>query len=154
MLLLNSSVTEWIPSASTVKSLITSKYLSRRGQLKDEFASVQQVSMTADLWRSPNCLSILGVATHWTDGEFNLQACLLAARETRGSHSRVNVALFLNEGIEEYGLKKKVYCITADNASSNKTMVDSMDPKPVILGGCRTYLEFGCKGRIEAIPKE
>ncbi|KAI7956795.1 hypothetical protein MJO28_003890 [Puccinia striiformis f. sp. tritici] len=66
--------------------------------------------------------SYLGVTAHWIDNDFSLQSITLAARLLEGSHTGVSLAEHLGKVLDESDICEQIFCITADNASKNRTM--------------------------------
>ena len=65
---------------------------------------------------------IFGVAFHWITNDWVQQDVLLDAVEIEGDHSGMNIGDHLIEIISNYDIRDKILSITADNASSNKSM--------------------------------
>src|SRR5258708_3032205 len=80
------------------------------------------VSVTCDTWTSPNHKSILGITAHWIDSDWLLRDLAIPVLVVQGDHSGANPGRYMVAIFEEYGLGGKLFCITADNASSNKVM--------------------------------
>ena len=51
-----------------------------------------RVSLTLDLWTSPNRFSFLGITVHWIDDNWQLHTNLLDFKHLKGSHSGENLA--------------------------------------------------------------
>ena len=54
---------------------------------------------------------------------------MIAVTEIDGRHTGENLASYLFEIINSYGIFSKFFCVTADNASSNKTMARALEDK-------------------------
>jgi hypothetical protein len=108
--------------ADALIDFVMKKYLESKELIKELFVRELFISLTCDVWTSPNCKSILGITAHWIDRNFQLHEILLDALELNGSHTGANMAQYVLKTLEEYGLKEKLFCVTADNASNNKTM--------------------------------
>jgi len=68
----------------------------------------------------------VGVTLHFIDDKFRLQQELLGFVPLSGSHTAEYMAEVVYDLLEEYGIKKKFFCITTDNASNNITMVKEL----------------------------
>jgi hypothetical protein len=79
------------------------------------------------LWTSPNAKAILAITAHWIDDYFDLKKILLDVVEVNGAHSGLNIASYLLKSLEEFAIKDKLFCITGDNASNNKTMAREIE---------------------------
>jgi hypothetical protein len=67
------------------------------------------------------------VTCHWVDRDFELNDSLLDFKKLSGQHTGVNLANELLGILEEYGIAKKLFCITTDAASNNDTMVRELE---------------------------
>ena len=123
--------------------------------------STLHVSITCDLWQSPNTHTILGVTGHFVNEKYELKEVLLAARELPGDHTGKNMANHLLKVLEEYSLTSKVFCITADNASSNKTMARHLEgflpgflENQNLLGCVAHVLNLGARAALQILGNE
>ena len=64
----------------------------------------------------------LGITVHWIDDKFCLHQQLLLFIHLTGSHTRSLLASKVYQTLDEYDLKKSLFCITGDNAANNMTM--------------------------------
>ena len=64
----------------------------------------------------------LGITVHWIDDKFCLQQQLLSFIHLAGSHTGSLLASKVYQTLDEYDLKKSLFCITGDNAANNMTM--------------------------------
>lgn len=55
-----------------------------------------------------------------------LKDVVIAVTEIDGRHTGENLASYLYEIVNSYGIASKLFCITADNASSNGTMARAL----------------------------
>ena len=108
--------------------------------------SVPFINLTCDLWTSPNAKAILAVTAHWVDNDCDLKEILLDALEVRGAHTGVNIARYLLTCLEEFSLKDKLFCITGDNASNNKTMAREIENHITTFEA--DYNLLGCTGHV------
>jgi hypothetical protein len=65
------------------------------------------------------CVAITG---HWLDKNFHLQRHLLAFTPLEGRHTGNLLATKVYQTLDDYNIKEKFFCLTADNASNNTTM--------------------------------
>ena len=64
----------------------------------------------------------LKITVHWIDDKFCLHQQLLSFIHLTGSHTRSLLASKVYQTLDEYDLKKRLFCITRDNAANNITM--------------------------------
>lgn len=104
------------------------------------------MSITCDLWTSPNQKSILGVTAHWINRKEELKEILLEAIELKGHHTGANISDYILKILEDFGLKERLFCITADNASNNMTMAQQLGSKTIDFDSKQHLL--GCTGHV------
>jgi len=132
--------------ADALIDFVMKKYLESKELIKELFVRELFISLTCDVWTSPNCKSILGITAHWIDRNFQLHEILLDALELNGSHTGANMAQYVLKTLEEYGLKEKLFCVTAYNASNNKTMAKVIEQHIASFkADCNL---FGCTGHV------
>ena len=81
-----------------------------------------RICLTTDLWRAITIEGYLCLTAHYVDAEWNLRAKILSFCAFPPPHSGPAIAMKLMELIKEWGLQKKVFTVTVDNASSNDNM--------------------------------
>ena len=64
----------------------------------------------------------LGITVHWIDDKFCLQQQLLSFIHLIGPHTGSLLASKVYQTLDECDLKKRLFCITEDNAANNMTM--------------------------------
>lgn len=68
-------------------------------------------------------MPILGITAHFISTKsWELRELLLEMIEVEGSHSGENVAAYLLTCLSDFNIQESLFCITADNASSDATM--------------------------------
>ena len=85
---------------------------------------------------------------------------LLDAVEVKGNHSGNNIAKHLVKICDTYGVREKIFCITADSATSNKTMASSLSSfipdfrmSQHLLGCASHVFNLAAKEGISAVEK-
>jgi hypothetical protein len=61
---------------------------------------------------------------HWVDSNFELKEALLSFQHIVSKHDEGNLGLAIYNILDLYNIVKKLFCITADNASNNKTTLE------------------------------
>jgi hypothetical protein len=74
-------------------------------------------------------LIAIAITAQWIDPQFTLCQALIQFVEFDTRHTGVNMARYVYETLESYGLKEKLFCVTSDNASNNDTMVESLEER-------------------------
>nr|XP_043625688.1 zinc finger BED domain-containing protein RICESLEEPER 2-like [Erigeron canadensis] len=114
--------------------------------------------LTSNLWSSINTDGYLAITVHFINNEWVLQKRVLAFSHMPPPHSGValNAKVFLI--LEEWGLGKKIFCITLDNASSNDRFVqllrDQLDTKSPLVSKGRFFHMRCCAHIVNLIVQD
>jgi hypothetical protein len=115
-----------LPCARTVRSWLMSTYTDRIAEVRTSLArSRSRVTLSFDAWSSPNHASLLGVVGHWIDAERQLKTGLLALKVLDGHHGS-DMAVVLQEVIENYKIEDRISAFQMDNAPNNDTALDAL----------------------------
>ena len=96
-----------------LKKNIQDDFITTREALKGELKETcSSISLSVDVWTSPNQLSILGVVGHWLTPNFEYKEKLLEFAELPESESGDDMALMLDGTLVELGLEEKLVAIT------------------------------------------
>ena len=68
-----------LPKADCIAAHVMTMFSEAKTKIKDEIKDGKKLSLTSDLWTSPNCKSILGVTGHWITNDWILKDVLLDA---------------------------------------------------------------------------
>ena len=87
----------------------------------------------------------MAITGYFIDAEWAYREVLLGFKPLSGSHTGSNLSNVLLETIREYDITDRIFGITTDNASNNKTMVDSIqqalpDNINIIRTPCLAYI--------------
>ncbi|KAI7939261.1 hypothetical protein MJO29_013997 [Puccinia striiformis f. sp. tritici] len=148
-----------LPSADTLATFLSNTFINGQKALKLTFQKVNsKISLTCDGWTSPKNESILGITAHWID-DYELKSIILATKLIDGPHSGINLASHLDDVLDTFGIKQKVFCITADNASNNTTMAAKLhsligfDAANCMLGCMPHVINLAAKVGIKAFSE-
>ncbi|KAK3193232.1 hypothetical protein Dsin_024542 [Dipteronia sinensis] len=83
-----------------------------------------KICLTSDLWTSINTDGFLCLTTYFLDGNWVLQKKVLNFCIMLPPHDGVPLAHKIYTLLCEWGIEKKIFSITLDNASSNKSFID------------------------------
>jgi hypothetical protein len=116
-----------MPCRETVKNIICEAYNYSFPCLK-EMLSIQatSVSLTMDLWTARNRQGYLGVTCSYIDQSFKLRELTLDITYTRYPHTSVHIRDTLENILNKWNIREKVYVITTDNANNMKKCVQDM----------------------------
>ena len=127
---LNEDVDVWLPNSSNlVNTWLMRQFSHEREQVQRRLLNAYtRIHLSLDLWTSPNHLAILGViATFISDNSTPnssvLESFVLALRQVKGEHSGENIAKYVMEVIQEWGIASKLGYLQMDNAPNNDTMM-------------------------------
>ena len=110
---------------NTARADVYRLYESERDTLKRELGSLPgRVSFTSDLWTSVKREGYMCVTAHYIDRNWKLNSKILTFCALPPPHTGMNVAVQLLESLKEWGIEKKVFSVTLDNATSNDSMQD------------------------------
>lgn len=124
--MINSATPALLSKQTCVSEGILTKYRTVRCALINILSEVKDISITCDGWTSPSNVAMLGVTAHWIDENFKMQNIILALKPIDGPHTGVNLATLLKNILDKFNITDRLYCITADNASNNTTMGQSL----------------------------
>ncbi|KAL7584678.1 zinc finger BED domain-containing protein RICESLEEPER 2-like [Lactuca sativa] len=83
-----------------------------------------RISLTFDLWSSINTDGFLCATCHFIDEEWKLQKRILSFQYMPPPHSGICLTETISTLLTDWGIDKKLFTITLDNASSNDTFVN------------------------------
>ncbi|KAG7410173.1 putative AC transposase [Fusarium oxysporum f. sp. raphani] len=125
-LLLNPALLNHLPKAAkTIRSWVMDAFLSKKQRLREDLQrSRSRISISFDLWTSPNPYAILGVIAMWIDTTGKRRTTVLGIRRVYGEHTGENLGSAVLELLKEYDIGgDEIGYFMLDNASSNDTAV-------------------------------
>jgi hypothetical protein len=117
-----------MPCSETVKKIIYEAYNYSLPKLK-EILSTQatSVSLTMDLWTARNRQGYLGVTCSYIDKSFKLCEFTLDISYIRYPHTANHIRETLENILDNWNIREKIFTITTDNASNMKKCVRDME---------------------------
>ncbi|XP_056850660.1 zinc finger BED domain-containing protein RICESLEEPER 2-like [Raphanus sativus] len=110
---------------NTARSDVYRLYESERDALRRDLATLPgRVSLTSDLWTSIKREGYMCVTAHYIDRNWKLNSKIITFCALAPPHTGMNVAMQLLESMKEWGIEKKIFSVTLDNATSNDSMQD------------------------------
>ncbi|XP_043705394.1 zinc finger BED domain-containing protein RICESLEEPER 2-like [Telopea speciosissima] len=85
-----------------------------------------RMSLTTDLWSSITTDSYISLTCHYIDIEWILHKKLLKFCIMPPPHIGVNISQIASEMLLYWGIEKKLFSITLDNASANLSLIDHL----------------------------
>lgn len=126
---LNPALMNHLPKAArTIRSWVMNAFISKKQQLgEDLHHSRSRISISFDLWTSPNPYAILGVVAMCIDATGKRRSTVLGMRRVYGEHTGENVGSVVLELLKEYNINgDSIGYFMLDNASSNDTAVETI----------------------------
>ncbi|KAF7817627.1 zinc finger BED domain-containing protein RICESLEEPER 2-like [Senna tora] len=107
-------------SRNTLKADILKLYAKEKDHLKHCLSLVPgRISITSDLWSSISTDEYMMVTAHYIDYEWNLQKKVLSFTHVPPPRTGALLAERLFGLLKEWGIEKKIFSITLDNAAYN-----------------------------------
>ncbi|KAK2645747.1 hypothetical protein Ddye_020942 [Dipteronia dyeriana] len=112
-------------SKNTTKADVLRLFSREKQKIKTMLENTHgRICLTSDLWTSINTDEFLCLTTHFLDGNWILQKKVLNFCIMLPPHDGVSLAHKIYTLLCEWGIEKKIFSITLDNASSKKSFVD------------------------------
>jgi hypothetical protein len=121
---INDDIDTWLPTShTTITHWVLRQFSSIKEQMKSRLHSaLTDIHISCDLWTSPNYLPILGVISHYISKDGQFESAILALADIEGEHLGENLARYLQEIVEDWGISSKLGYIQIDNATNNDTV--------------------------------
>ncbi|XP_058750882.1 zinc finger BED domain-containing protein DAYSLEEPER-like [Vicia villosa] len=109
---------------NTAKSDVLKVFRKEKENLKSYLQSIPgKICLTSDLWSAINTDEYMVLTAHFVNRNWELEKKVLSFLHCPPPHSGFNLAEKLISLLKEWGIEKKVFTITLDNASNNDVMV-------------------------------
>ena len=108
----------------TASREVYKRYEIEKLKLKEMFASYQgRMSFTSDLWTSRSQVrGYICLTAHYIDEKWKLHSHILAFCDVKPPHTGEAIAKKIFDILKEWGLERRVFSLTLDNASANDNM--------------------------------
>ena len=98
-------------------------YAQHKKNLRDTFTNIcGRICLTSDLWTACTNRGYICLTAHYVDLDWKLKSKILAFCDMRPPHSGVELARKVIEIITDWGIDRKIFSLTLDNASANDNM--------------------------------
>ncbi|XP_052209308.1 zinc finger BED domain-containing protein RICESLEEPER 2-like [Diospyros lotus] len=140
-------------SRNTLKSDLLKMYKKEKDKLKCVLKEAPgRLCLTSDLWTSITTDGYIAVTVHFIDNDWVLQKKILNFSFMPPPHS--GVALSEKVGLileSDWGIEKKIFCVTLDNASANDVFVSLLKKnlnlkKPFVCKG--EFFHLRCRAHV------
>uniref|UniRef100_A0ACD5X1G1 Uncharacterized protein n=1 Tax=Avena sativa TaxID=4498 RepID=A0ACD5X1G1_AVESA len=85
-----------------------------------------RVSLTSNMWTSRQVMSYMCITCHFIDEKWKLRKKVIWFSKADTPHDGTNLFNIMLDCMEDWGLQKKVFSITLDNASNNNACMSYM----------------------------
>ena len=117
-----------MPDEKGIKKVIADTYNSTMPALiKKIRVESKSVSLTTDMWTSRSGQGYIGITCSYIDSKFTLHEITLTVNYVRYPHTAEHITESLEEILEDWKLREKVFVITTDNAANMKKAVSNMN---------------------------
>jgi hypothetical protein len=116
-----------IPDSKSIKAMINLAYNHTFEAIINLLHPITFVYLTLDLWTARSNNGYLGITCSFLDQQYNLKEIALTISHVRYPHTAENINDAIEEILEKWDLRSKVYSITTDNGSNIKKCVKNME---------------------------
>ena len=92
-----------------------------------------KVPIALNACTSPKNIAFLAITGYFINHNRKLQEALLGCEHLSGRHTERNMGRLVDDALIKYNLKERLFAITTDNASNNKTLYQH------VAGICSTF---------------
>ncbi|CAD5324782.1 unnamed protein product [Arabidopsis thaliana] len=120
-------------SRNTAAADVYKFYEIETDKLKRELAQLPgRISLTTDLWSALTHEGYMCLTTHYIDRNWKLNNKILVFCAFPPPHTGMNLAMEILGKLKDWGIEKKVFSITVDNAGNNDTMQEIVKSQLVL----------------------
>jgi len=119
-------------SRRTITSRLDTVVSERQSKLISEMATVENLSVTVDIWSDRRMRGFLGVTAHWMNTAANAitwKSHLLACNRYKGLHTGERICEEFEQICDQYKIKQKIDHIICDNAANTKKAFTTCFPR-------------------------
>ncbi|KAJ0508003.1 putative HAT dimerization domain, ribonuclease H-like superfamily, hAT-like transposase, RNase-H [Helianthus annuus] len=113
---------------NTAKADVLKIYDREKTKLKEKLQKItSRICLTTDLWSSITTDGYMALTAHYIDDSWVLRKKILNFKVIPPPHSGKLLAEYLVNFLGNWGIEKKVFTITVDNAKYNDVLVDCLN---------------------------
>ncbi|XP_020981409.1 zinc finger BED domain-containing protein RICESLEEPER 2-like [Arachis duranensis] len=126
------SIRDWInyisptiimPSRNTLVSDLQMIYSTEKEKLRQKMSRIpNRICLTSDVWTASTTEGYICLTAHFVDENWRLVSKILNFCRMITPHTGTNMEAVLFNSLKQWGIDKKVFSITLDNASANDNM--------------------------------
>ncbi len=118
------------PHRMRLRELLDHRFHVIQDELLPGLGESTLVSIAIDCWTSPNTLSFLAITCYYITDDWEYKEELIGFEPVKGTHPGENLAYKVQDVLTRLNLKHRLLAITADNASNNDTLRQSLESWP------------------------
>lgn len=115
-----------IPSAKTIRRRLQTSIQERQQGILRRLPENAKLSIALDCWTSPFAQAFLAISGYFIDGDWEYREVLLGFEPLQGKHTGSNLSNVLFDILRRHEIDQRVFAITTDNASNNKTLMTAL----------------------------
>lgn len=115
-----------IPSATTIRRRLRDIIQDKQRSTLKTLPPESKISIALDCWTSPYNQAFMAITGYFVNANWVYQEVLLGFKPLYGSHTGANLSAVLLETLTHHNIQNRVFGITTDNATNNKTLVDTI----------------------------
>ena len=115
-----------IPSQKTIRRRLHTTVKERQEDILQNLPAGSKISIALDCWTSPFSQAFMAISGYFIDEDWQYREILLGFEPLYGTHSGANLSVVLLETLQRHKIEDRVLAIVTDNASNNKTLVDTL----------------------------
>lgn len=118
---------------NTAKVDVLKMYAREKEKIKKEMASIPtRISLTSDLWTACTIEGYICLTAHFVDTNWKLNSKILNFCHMPPPHAGFELSKKILEFLTDWGIEKKFFSITLDNASGNYVMQEHLKSQLVL----------------------
>jgi hypothetical protein len=151
-----------VPSAKTIRRRLQTKVKEQQQDILRKLPSDAKISIALDCWTSPFTQAFMAITGYFIDADWVYREVLLGFKPLHGTHSGTNLSVVVLETLQEHEIQDRVFGLTTDNASNNKSLADALqqafpDETHIIRIPCLAHvIQLSLNqllGKLKAVPR-
>ncbi|KAJ9482200.1 hypothetical protein VN97_g11237 [Penicillium thymicola] len=115
-----------LPSADTIRRRLSAQVKKQQQSTLEMLPANSKISIALDCWTSPFGQAFMAITGYFIDMNWVYREVLLGFKPLYGAHTGANMSGILLETLVDHNIQDRIFGLTTDNASNNKTLVDSL----------------------------
>lgn len=137
-----------MPSADTVRCRLSARVKERQQDALRLLPEGARISVALDCWTSPFGQAFMAITGYFIDADWVYREILLGFKPLHGIHTGANLSAVLMETLIEHGIQDRIFGLTTDNASNNKTLVDTLQQSLLQQSSSSGFNVIPCLARV------